>query len=73
MSITRPSASELAARGRVLVELKAVSGVEPIQEAIVMSYLRTLGLRIGLLLEAKRDVTFASFVPFVVRSVVVTA
>lgn len=34
----------------VIVELKALSRIEPIHEAKVMSYLRTMGLRLGLIL-----------------------
>jgi GxxExxY protein len=35
---------------RVIVELKAVSRFDPIHEAMVMSYLRTTGFRLGLMM-----------------------
>jgi GxxExxY protein len=35
---------------RVIVELKAVTKVDPIHQAKVISYLRTTGLRLGLIL-----------------------
>lgn len=41
---------DLIVGGRVLVELKASSRVELIHETKVISYLRTTGLRLGLLL-----------------------
>jgi GxxExxY protein len=41
---------DMVVGGRVIVELKAVSRVEPIWEAKVISYLRTVPLRLGLLL-----------------------
>lgn len=42
--------ADLIVDGRVLLELKAVSRLDSIHEAIVMSYLRTTGLRLGLLM-----------------------
>ena len=41
---------DLVVEGRVLVELKTVTSFEPIHEAIVLSYLRSTGLRLGLLI-----------------------
>ena len=41
---------DLIVAGRVLVELKAVKQLEGIHQAIVISYLKTTGLRIGLLM-----------------------
>jgi len=36
--------------GRVVVELKAVDGIAPVHEAIVLTYLRLSGCRLGLLI-----------------------
>ena len=36
--------------GAVVVELKAVSAIEPIHTAQVLSYLKALGLTVGLLI-----------------------
>jgi GxxExxY protein len=41
---------DLVVAEQVLVEVKAVSAIEPIHVAQVVSYLRTTGLRIGLLI-----------------------
>ena len=41
---------DLIIGGRVVVEVKAVAAIEPIHVAQVVSYLRTTGLRIGLLI-----------------------
>jgi GxxExxY protein len=41
---------DLVAEGRVVVELKAVESLAPIHEAIVLTYLRLSGCRIGLLI-----------------------
>ena len=41
---------ELIIEGLIVVELKAVSGIEEIHRAQVISYLRTMGLRGGLLI-----------------------
>jgi GxxExxY protein len=41
---------DLIVAGRVLVELKAVKQLEGIHHAIVISYLKTTGVRIGLLM-----------------------
>jgi GxxExxY protein len=40
---------DLVVQGQVVVEVKAVSAIEPIHVAQVVSYLKTTGLRIGLL------------------------
>ena len=42
---------DLVVEDRVLVELKAVPCFDPIHEAIAISYLRSTGLRLGLLLD----------------------
>jgi GxxExxY protein len=36
--------------GRVVVELKAIDGIAPVHEAIVLTYLRLSGCRLGLLI-----------------------
>ena len=41
---------DLIVSRRVIVELKAASRLDPVHEAKVISYLRTTGLRLGLLL-----------------------
>lgn len=41
---------DLVVGGRVLVELKAVASLEPAHIAQVLSYLKTTGLRLGLLI-----------------------
>ena len=41
---------DLVAEGRVVVELKAVENLAPIHEAIVLTYLRLSGCKIGLLI-----------------------
>ena len=41
---------DLIIGGQVVVEVKAVAAIEPIHVAQVVSYLRTTGLRIGLLI-----------------------
>jgi len=41
---------DLIAEGALIVELKAVTRIDPIHEAIVLSYLKTTGLRLGLLM-----------------------
>ena len=41
---------DLIVDGRVIVELKAVSKLDPLHEATVISYLKTTQLRVGLLL-----------------------
>jgi GxxExxY protein len=41
---------DLVAEGRVVVELKAVESLAPIHEAIVLTYLRLSGCKIGLLI-----------------------
>lgn len=41
---------DLIVAGKVLVELKATSRTEPAWEARIISYLKTTGLRLGLLL-----------------------
>jgi len=47
---------DLIVRGLVLVELKAVERFEPIHQAIVLSYLKTTGLRLGLMINFQRQV-----------------
>ena len=41
---------DLIVSRRVIVELKATSRIDPVHEAKLISYLRTTGLRVGLLL-----------------------
>ena len=41
---------DLIVADRVIVELKAVARIDPIHEAKVISYLKTTGLRLGLIL-----------------------
>jgi len=41
---------DLLVGGQVVVEVKAVAALEPIHLAQVLSYLKTMGLRIGLLM-----------------------
>ena len=41
---------DLLAEGRVIVELKAVEALAPIHDAILLTYLRLSGCRIGLLI-----------------------
>ncbi len=41
---------DLLAEGRVIVELKAVDALAPIHDAILLTYLRLSGCRIGLLI-----------------------
>jgi len=41
---------DLLVEGRVVVELKAIEAIPPICEAIVLTYLRLSGCRIGLLI-----------------------
>ena len=41
---------DLLVASQVVVELEAIKAIEPIHQAILMSYLRATGLRIGLLL-----------------------
>ncbi|HEY3381894.1 MAG TPA: GxxExxY protein [Vicinamibacterales bacterium] len=41
---------DLVVEGLIIVELKAVSAIEPIHVAQVLSYLKTTGLRLGLLI-----------------------
>ena len=41
---------DLLVAGKVLVELKAVAGLEPIHEAQVLTYLKLSGYRVGLLI-----------------------
>jgi GxxExxY protein len=41
---------DLLVDGRVVVELKAVDALAPIHDAIVLTYLRLLGCKIGLLI-----------------------
>jgi GxxExxY protein len=41
---------DLIVGGCVVVELKAATRLDPVHDAIVISYLRTTGLRVGLLL-----------------------
>lgn len=41
---------DLLVEGRVVVEIKAVGAIEPIHVAQVVSYLKTTGLRVGLLI-----------------------
>jgi GxxExxY protein len=36
--------------GRLIVEVKAIAAIEPIHVARVLSYLKTTGLRLGLLM-----------------------
>jgi GxxExxY protein len=47
---------DLMVRGRVIVELKCVDQFAAIHEAILLSYLKTTGLRLGLLLNFKTTV-----------------
>ncbi len=42
--------ADLLVEGRVIVELKAVEALAPIHEAIVLTYLRLSGCRLGLLI-----------------------
>ncbi len=42
--------ADLIVGGRVVVELKAVESLAPIHEAIVLTYLRMSGCKIGLLI-----------------------
>jgi GxxExxY protein len=41
---------DLLVEGRVVVELKSVEGLGPIHEAIILTYLRMSGHRLGLLI-----------------------
>jgi GxxExxY protein len=41
---------DLLVEGRIVVELKSVEGLAPIHEAIILTYLRLSGQRIGLLI-----------------------
>ena len=41
---------DLVVEGRVVVEVKAVGAIEPVLVAQVVSYLKTAGLRLGLLI-----------------------
>lgn len=41
---------DLVVEGRVVVELKSVEGLAPIHEAIILTYLRLSGHKIGLLI-----------------------
>jgi GxxExxY protein len=41
---------DLLVAGRIVVELKAVEGFSPVHEAIVLTYLRMSGCRVGLLI-----------------------
>jgi GxxExxY protein len=44
---------DLIVEGRVIVELKCVERFAPIHEAITLSYLKTMGLRLALMLNFK--------------------
>jgi GxxExxY protein len=41
---------DLLVEGRVVVELKSIESFAPIQEAIILTYLRLSGHRVGLLI-----------------------
>ncbi|MFZ0520033.1 MAG: GxxExxY protein [Candidatus Acidiferrales bacterium] len=41
---------DLVVEGRVVVELKAVESLAPIHEAVMLTYLRLSGIRLGLLI-----------------------
>jgi GxxExxY protein len=41
---------DLLVEGRIVVELKSVDGLAPIHEAIILTYLRLSGHRLGLLI-----------------------
>jgi GxxExxY protein len=47
---------DLLVEGRIVVELKAVQSIAPIHEAIMMTYLRLSGCRLGLLINFNVDV-----------------
>lgn len=42
--------------GRIVVELKAIEALAPIHDAIVLTYLRMSGCRVGLLINFNREV-----------------
>ena len=44
---------DLKVEGRVLAELKCVDDFAPIHQAVLLSYLKTAGLRLGLLINFK--------------------
>jgi len=45
---------DLIVAGTVLLELKAIKRFRPIHEAIVISYLKTTSLRLGLMINFRR-------------------
>ena len=47
---------DLVVGGDVVVELKAVGAIEPIHVAQVLSYLKTLSLRVGLLINFREHI-----------------
>ena len=46
--------ADLVVEGRVLLELKSVSTLDPVHEAQIMNYLRASGIKVGLLLNFGR-------------------
>ena len=49
--------ADLVANGVVLVELKAVSGLEQVHEVQLVNYLRATGIEVGLLIDFGSSVT----------------
>jgi len=41
---------DLLVNGRIVVELKAIEAIAPVHEAIVLTYLRLSGCKLGLLI-----------------------
>lgn len=54
---------DLVVNGKVIIELKAVSGFHPVHQAQVISYLKATGLRVALLVNFGKDkVVYKRFV-----------
>jgi len=53
-SIVGDYQADILVEGRVLLELKACSALDPTHEAQIMNYLRASGLKVGLLLNFAR-------------------
>ncbi len=47
--------ADLVVAGKVIVECKAVSGLDPVHEAQVLNYLKASGLHVGLLINFGRS------------------